>query len=225
MIDFNKMIDNHLKKEHKPKGSGKYYPSEIGNCLRKVWYTYKYPLELKPELIKIFEVGNIMHDFVVEVLKSEKNPDIELLKSEFPVKQEIEDFLISGRVDNLILIKASGKNVLVEVKSTMDIGYIREAQPHNIVQLQLYMHIIGVHNGILLYIDKKNLQSKIFEIKYDENKAKEIIERFKLLHKSIKEDTLPEPEARGDRKTLWMCRYCEYREKCYAETPQNAKWM
>lgn len=225
MIDFNKMIDNHLKKEHKPKGAGKYYPSEIGNCLRKVWYTYKFPLDLKPELIKIFEVGNIMHDFVVEVLRSERNPDVELLKSEFPVRQEVDDFVISGRVDNLILIKASGKNVLVEVKSTMDVNRIEEAQPHNIVQLQLYMHLIGVHNGILLYIDKKNLQSKIFQVDYDEKHAKEIIERFRRLHGSLTSNMIPEPEARGDRKTLWMCRYCEYRDRCYAETPQGAKWM
>lgn len=225
MIDFNKMIDNHLKKEHRPKGIGKYYPSEIGTCLRKVWYTYNYPLELKPELIKIFEVGNIMHDFVVEVLKSEKNPDVELLRSEFPVRQEIDDFLISGRVDNLILIKASGKNVLVEVKSTMDVSRVWEASPHNVIQLQLYMHLIGVHNGILLYIDKRNLQSKIFEIKYDEKKALEIIERFRLLHRSLKEEAVPEPEARGSKSTLWMCRYCEYHDRCYKETPAGGKWM
>ena len=225
MIDFNKMIDNHLKKEYRPKGIGKYYPSEIGNCLRKVWYTYKFPVELKPELIKIFELGNIMHDFVVEVLKSEKTPEVELLKSEFPVRQEFDDFLVSGRVDNLILVKASGKNVLVEVKSTMDVNRIEEAQPHNIVQLQLYMHLIGVHNGILLYIDKKNLQSKIFEVKYDEKQALAIIERFRQLHRALLDDKIPEPEARADRKTLWMCRYCEYRDKCYAETPASGKWM
>ena len=224
LIDFNRMIDNHLKREYRPKGMGRYYPSEIGSCLRKVWYTYKFPQEIKPELAKIFEVGNIMHDFVVEVLRSERNPDVELLKSEFPVKQEVEDFLISGRVDNLILIKDSGKNVLVEVKSTMDISRIWDASPHNIVQLQLYMHLIGVHNGILLYIDKRNLQSKIFEVKYDEKQALEIIDRFKSLHRSLKEDAVPEPEARGDKRMIWMCRYCEYRQKCYQETPQDGKW-
>jgi len=106
MINFDEMIDNHLKREHRTKGIGRYFPSEIGTCMRKIWYTYKYPMEVKPELLKIFEVGNIMHDFVVEVLKSEKNPHIELLKSEVPFKEQIEDFLISGRIDNLILVKA-----------------------------------------------------------------------------------------------------------------------
>jgi CRISPR/Cas system-associated exonuclease Cas4 (RecB family) len=225
MIDFNQMIDNHLKREHRPKGIGTYYPSEIGTCLRKIWYTYKFPQETRPELLKIFELGNILHDFVVEVLRSEKNPDVELLKSEFPFKQEIDDFLVSGRIDNLILVRSSGKSILIEVKSTGDIRYVRSAQPHAITQLQLYMHVIGVHNGMLLYIDKKNLESRIFDIPYDEAYARQILDRFRLLHKSLREDALPEPEARGDRGTSWMCRYCEYRPRCYEETPAGGKWM
>ena len=92
------MIDNHLHKENRPKEIGRYYPSEIGTCMRKVWYSYKFPMETNPELLKVFELGNILHDFVVQVLQSEKNPEVELLKYEFPFKVEIDDFLISGRV-------------------------------------------------------------------------------------------------------------------------------
>lgn len=226
MIDFNQMIDNHLKREYKPKGIGRYFPSEIGMCLRKIWYSYKFPVEIKPDLLKIFEVGNIMHDFVVEVLKSEKNPDVELLKSEFSFQESIDDFVISGRVDNLILIKLSGKNVLVEVKSTPNIEFVNETSSHHEMQLQLYMHSTGVHNGIILYIDKKNLQSKVFEVKYDENEAREIINRFRILHKHLTTDEIPEPEARSaDSKMKWMCRYCEYFEKCYVETPHSQMWV
>ena len=90
MIDFDKLIDEHLKKEARPKGVGKYYPSSAGTCMRKVWYGYKYTSELEPELLKIFEMGNIIHDFVVEVLKSEKTPEVELLESEFPFKEEVD---------------------------------------------------------------------------------------------------------------------------------------
>ncbi len=225
MINFNEMIDNHLKREHKPKDVGRYYPSEIGMCLRKTWYSYKFPMEIKPELQRIFEAGNIMHGFVVEVMKSEKNSHVQLLKSEFPFTQDIDDFTISGRIDNLLLVKASNKEVLVEVKSSADIGYVKEAAPHNAVQLQLYMHLLGIHNGILLYIDKKNLQSKVFEVKYDKEEAEKIIERFRALHSSLVSGNIPEPEARSSSKTLWMCRFCEYSDKCYKETPQSAKWL
>ncbi len=221
MINFNQMIDNFLKRERKPKGIGKYYPSEIGMCLRKIWYSYKFPQEVEPTMLKIFEMGNMIHDFVVEVLKSEKNPHVELLKSEFPFKVKVDDFVISGRIDDLILLKTNGTKLLVEVKSTGDVGYINEPSPHNVAQLQLYLHFLKIENGILLYVDKRNLQSRVFNIKYDEKIANKTIDRFKKLHKHLVSNTLPDPEGRIFPEMNWMCRFCEYRDKCYKATPAN----
>lgn len=214
MIDFGKMIDRHIAREHRPKQVGRYYPSEVGNCMRKVWYSYKYPQEIEPDLRKIFEVGNIMHGFVVEVLKSGRNREVELLKSEFPFRIEEKNFTVSGRVDDLILVKESGKNVLVEVKSCKNILAVKKPQPSHIVQLQFYMHATGVHNGIILYIDKSNLQSKIFEIPHTENRGHEIMERFEELHTCLTNNNLPVAEAKDEEDTKWMCRFCEYEEKC-----------
>lgn len=221
MIDFNKMIDNHLERERKSKKIGRYYPSEVGYCLRKVFYSYKYPKEVKPDLLRIFEMGNIIHDFVVEVLESEKNSHVELLKSEFPFKEEVDDFLISGRIDNLILLKSDNKKILVEVKSTGDIGYVEGPKPHNVIQLQLYMHYLGIKNGILLYVGKKGLQSMVFNVEYDEEEAERIINRFRKLHRSLKEDNAPDPEGRMFDNMSWMCRFCEYEDRCYNETPED----
>lgn len=220
MIDFDKIIDEHIKKESRPKGIGKYYPSEAGSCMRKVFYSYKFPSEIDPDLRKIFEMGNIIHDFVVEVLKSEKTKDIELLESEFPFKEEVDGFQISGRIDNLIKVKASGKIYLVEVKSSKSIEFVKEASPHNVQQLQLYMHFTGVHNGILLYIDKTNLKTKIFEIDYNKEEAENILKRFKQLHEHLTADKLPEAEARAHDDIKWMCKYCEYKDRCYKDTPK-----
>jgi len=214
MIDFDSMVDNYLKREQRAKQVGRYYPSEIGSCIRKIWYSYKHPLPVKAELMKIFEMGNILHDFVVEVLKSEKNPAVELLKSEFPFKIEKEDFLISGRVDDLILVKESGKNVLVEVKSTKSIDFVDKPSLSHEIQLQFYMHATGVHNGVVLYIDKSNLKSKVFSIEYDKKRAEEILQRFATLHRKLKSGELPEAEAKQLEELNWVCRFCEYREKC-----------
>jgi len=218
-IDFDKVIDAHLKRENRPKGVGRYYPSEVGSCLRKVWYSYMFPSEVEPDLVKIFEIGNIVHDFIVKVLKSEKSPDVKLLKSEFPFKVNVDDFVISGRVDNLILVQSSGEVFLVEVKSTKDLKYVKEAAPHNIVQLQLYMHFTGVHKGLLLYVDKGNLKTRSFEIPYSEAEVNKILDRFRALHKSLKDDKLPEAEARSHEEINWMCKYCEYRDRCEKDTP------
>lgn len=220
MIDFDSLIDSHLSRESRPKGFGKYYPSEAGSCLRKSFYSYKFPSQVEPDLLKIFEMGNIVHDFIVSVLKAGKNPSVTLLESEFPFKESVDDFIISGRVDNLIKVRASGKLFLVEVKSTKSIDFVKEASPHNITQLQLYMHFTGVHNGLLLYVDKSNLKTKSFEITYNKEEALRIIDRFRALHNHLKEDTLPEPEARAHEPIKWMCRYCEYKAQCEKDTPR-----
>jgi len=225
MIDFNKMVDNYVRREQRQKTIGRYYPSEIGICMRKLWYSYRFPGETQPDLLKIFEVGNIMHDFVVRVLQSRKTPDIELVKSEFPLRFDGEDFIVSGRVDNLILIKSSGQEVLVEVKSVADVSYVSEAAHHNKMQLQLYMFITGIKHGILLYLDKKNLQSKVFTVEYDEEETKRIIARFGELHGYLKIGKLPDAEGRRSVESTWMCKFCEFRERCYAATPMSKEWL
>ncbi len=214
MIDFDMMISNFLKRESRPKTIGRYYPSEIGSCLRKVWYSYKHPKEADIELIKIFELGNMIHDFVSKVIESDKNPHVELLEKELPLQKDMKDFVISGRLDDLLLLKEDGKKVLVEVKSTKSIEFTTEASRSHAMQLQLYMHITGVHNGIVLYVDKNNLKSKAFEINYDPEQAEEIFKRFIELNLCLISEQLPLDEAKREPALMWMCRYCDYNDKC-----------
>ncbi len=217
MIDFDSMVTRHLEREQRQKQIGRYYPSQIGSCIRKIWYSYKFPQEVEPELLKIFEVGNIMHGFVVEVLKNEKNREVELLQSEFPLKIEKEDFVVSGRVDDLVLVRESGKKVLVEVKSTKSLKFTEKPSLNHEMQLQLYMYATGIHDGVILYIDKNNLQSKVFSLQFSDEEANRIMNRFMALHKSLISNSLPEPEAKQREEMNWMCRFCEYTEKCGRE--------
>lgn len=217
MIDFDKLFDDFVFREHKPKTVGRYYPSEVGMCIRKLWYSYKFPQQIKPDLLKIFEVGDILHDFVVQVLKSGKNKDIELLKYEMPFKLDLENFQISGRVDDLLLIKYSGKQVLVEVKSCSFLSRVKSPQKHHVLQLQLYMHATGVHNGVLLYVEKNTLKTKVFTIDFDEFVVKEALDRFKELHECLITNSIPIAEAKKNGDIKWMCNNCEYGEKCGKE--------
>ena len=213
-VDFEKLIDKHIARERKPKSVGRYYPSEIGRCIRKVWYTYKYPTEIEPELRRVFELGNILHDFIVEVIKSYKTPEVELLKSEMPFKLEFEDFVVSGRIDDLMLLKSGKKKILVEVKSSKSVKRIRGPMAHHKTQLQFYMYATGVHNGMLLYVDKSTLETKSYEVKFSPKRAKQILNKFRALHKHLKSDSIPAPEAKKQKDTKWMCNYCEYKNKC-----------
>lgn len=212
MIDFNTLIDNYFARKKRAKTIGRYYPSEIGGCLRKTWFSYKIPKETDKDVLRIFEAGNNLHDLITDILKSDKNPHIELLETELPFKQVEKDFIISGRIDNLILIKENNKKILVEVKSTKFLP--KEASETHITQLQLYMHNVGVHDGIVLYVQKDNLQTAWFNFTYDEQKAEEIIKRFHGLDYCLKQDEIPPAEAKLVKNKNWMCSYCEYKEEC-----------
>jgi len=212
-VDFNAMIDKHIAREHKPKSIGRYYPSEIGNCIRKVWYTYKYPTEIEPELRRVFELGNILHNFIVDVLKSGKTQGVELIESEIPFKVPYNDFVISGRVDDLMLLKSGEKKILVEVKSCKSVKRMTP-MPHHKIQLQFYMYAMQVHDGVLLYVDKSTLDTKSFEVQFSQKQAKRILNKFRALHKHLTNSSLPVAESKKQSDSKWMCNYCEYREKC-----------
>jgi hypothetical protein len=213
MVDFNKLIDNHLARELSYKRQGRYYPSEIGGCLRKTWYSYKDPRPTDTALIRIFEAGNMLHEFVGNVIKSEKNPDIELIQSELPIKVEQKDFIISGRIDNLILVKIENKKFLVEVKSCKFLP--KELKKEHEMQVQLYMHASEVYNGILLYVQKDNLQTKWFDIEYNKEAIEKILKRFQSLHSSLTENKIPEAEAKHSEDTSWMCQKCPWKPECW----------
>ncbi|MEM0372283.1 MAG: PD-(D/E)XK nuclease family protein [archaeon] len=214
MIDFDEMISNHLKKNPWQKTIGRYYPSEVGGCLRKTWFSYVEPVEAEPELAKVFELGNIIHDFIVDVLRSEKNKNVELLEFEAPVKMIINDFTISGRIDDVILIREKNEKYLLEVKSTTKTSYVKGLNPQYKGQLMFYMHASGVHKGIILYVDKTNLSTKAFEVTYDKKDAERVIKRFKELNEALKKRIMPYAEAKQDENKKWMCKYCPYTDKC-----------
>jgi len=212
MIDFNKLMDNYFSRTPRKKPIGRYYPSEIGGCLRKTWFSYKIQKPVDKDVMRIFGAGNVIHDLVANVIKSEKNPEIELLKEEMPFIINEPDFIVSGRIDDLALIKLNGKKVLIEVKSTKFLP--KEANDTHVAQIQLYMHATKVYNGMILYVQKDNLQTSWFNLEYDPQKANEIMQRFQKLHDSLKANKLPIAEAKKTEGKKWMCNYCEYKEEC-----------
>ncbi|MBN2042665.1 MAG: CRISPR-associated protein Cas4 [Candidatus Aenigmarchaeota archaeon] len=214
MIGFGDMITRHLAREKRTKDVGRYYPSEIGGCLRKVWFSYRFPKDVDPEVIKIFHLGNMIHDFVAEVMKSEKNPEVTLVGEEVPFTIEDGDFTISGRIDDIVMLEGEDEKILVEVKSTKMTDILDGPKDEHVMQLQLYMYAMKIFRGIVLYIEKNTLKTKEFEVKYDQNSVNEVMKRFRALHANLKAETVPPAEAKENPDKRWMCKYCDYLEEC-----------
>ncbi len=222
MINFDEMVDRFLESEIRIRTIGRYYPSEVGQCMRKTWYTFRNPKPFDKELKKVFEAGNRLHEFVADVFKSDKIEEVELVEKEVPFELNVDDFTISGRIDDLIRIKLGSRDVLVEVKSTKDLRYMEEPSESHVMQLQLYLHARHIKEGVLLYLEKNTLKSKTFHIAYDVNIFNNVIERFRLLHKRLMNGQIPPPEARLDEDKRWMCRSCQYADECFKDTPDSS---
>lgn len=172
-------------------------------------------METEPDRLKLFEIGNILHEFIIQVFKSEKNINvIKFLESELPFKLNQKDFTISGRLDDIVVAKEDGKKIIIEVKTVRDVRSTIKPNKNHVMQLQFYMHATGIQDGIILYIDKTNLKTKAFEIPYAESHSLDILKRFSSLHELLKKDVLPIDEAKRSKETIWMCNMCEYRAKC-----------
>jgi CRISPR-associated exonuclease Cas4 len=206
------MIDNYLKREFRKKEIGRYRPSEVVGCLRRVWFSYISPKEISKEAIRIFEAGNILHDFIAKVLKSERNPEVELLMAEVPIEIKNEEYVISGRIDDLILIKVGDRKALVEVKSCKELP--NSPKMANIQQIQLYMHSTSIYEGYLLYVEKNTLKTRSFKINYNEKLVNELMKKFDTLHRCLKENIPPIPEGKIFKNLNYLCKHCEWKGEC-----------
>ena len=109
------------------------------------------------------------------------------------------------------------QKALLEVKSTSRLDFVKEPQESHAMQLQLYLYAKKMNLGYVLYIEKNTLQSKIFEVQYDENKVNEILDRFRAMDFYLKQDQMPPAEAKINEKKGWMCSSCHYFEECEKE--------
>jgi CRISPR/Cas system-associated exonuclease Cas4 (RecB family) len=214
-VDFNKLIERHLHKDARPKKVGSYYPSEAGGCLRRSWYSYKYPMPSDPKKSKHFCLGNMLHDFMAKVMEDPNNSEVKLLEKEVSLKITQPDFTISGRLDDIFMLTADGRRFILEVKSTNSkLDWLEKPQDAHLMQIQLYMHAHEIKEGIILYLEKSSLESKWFKVSYDKPYAESVIARIASLDASIKSSQIPNAEAREKAEWSWMCKGCEYAEKC-----------
>lgn len=215
-IDVADIIDNFLEEESRPKTVGVYFPSESGMCMRRSYYTYLLPRPTDKAALRIFALGNNVHSFIAEALKS--SDIFSLVEEERPLKISYEDkdtsFKVYGRIDDYVVTKDTGKKIIIEAKSVGDINRVDEPEPKHVMQLMLYLGAEEADYGLLVYADKKNLSIRQFRVDYDDDVYKKIVGRFKELDSHLREKRLPPAEFYFDSKKAWGCKYCPYFSEC-----------
>ena len=172
-----KSLDKYLEGEFSPMEAGKFYPSALGNtCDRYLYLAYNGFIQERPldaKLQRIFDNGAYQEDRMADYFA---NLDI-LISRELRVKLDYP--VISGRVD-FVLTHDKYKEIALELKSINTRGFnaLKQApKPEHEIQLQIYLNLLPLDHGVVLYENKNDQQLKAFELQRDPIKWKEIIDR------------------------------------------------
>ncbi len=220
---LHEVIDKYyLDKEKgrdRSKAQNHFYISQTGKCPRHLFFKFKNvpEKELEPHMLRLFDHGDHMHQLIMSALTSTR--DIHVVASEVKIPPQE---LISGRADAVI---SDGNQLYVlDIKSmnSMIFKSLTEPKPENIWQIQLYLYYFRIPKGILLYVNKDNLQLKEFIFDYDPDQAKKLLADLRFLRNQI--DTNIVPKRLESYPNNWECRYCQYKSICDIGAQDEMKW-
>ena len=202
-------IDSYYKKRNVEKDRKGFYATDSGQCPRRIYFSFKkYPkLEVEPRILRVFHNGDFVHTRLGGALVEEG-----VIKSEKDIEVPIpENDLIRGRADAIVEI--NGEKVVVDFKSVNGVKFrtLEAPEIEHVKQVMIYMHFFNIKKGLLVYECKNTQDIKEFEIKYDENLVKEILEFFRVLRYQIENNQIPDVP---DWVEQWRCDYCPYLEEC-----------
>jgi len=158
-----------------------------------------------------------MHQLIMKALISTR--DIHVVASEVDIPPQS---LIRGRADAIVSDKKEMYVLDIKSMNSMVFRTMQEPKSENVDQLQLYLHYFKIKKGILLYVNKDNLQLKEFFVNYDEQKADSLLNGLVSLKEKIDSNIVP---ARiFNYPSDWQCRFCQFREICDKGSQGDMSW-
>jgi CRISPR-associated exonuclease Cas4 len=134
-ISLISLLTESLPKEPHPRKNGVYYPSEVGACLRKVFYTHTMPpAQHSMETLLVFTMGDAVHDKLASMFKTTRNVRLIANEKSFvaPIEWRGQSFTISGCLDDLVQVWVPGApNTQPNPEKCGEIGKTPEEPPIN----------------------------------------------------------------------------------------------
>lgn len=208
-------IDEYIKSNRKDHiGSGRYKPSNLGRCYRLQYWARKGEKptnEPDERLLRVFECGNIFHDWVQNIIKE----GVEIEK-----RIETDDFVGYAdmvNTDEVIELKTVHSYMFHHLRDET----VSETKLPNILQLMFYVKEFKKPRGRICFISKDDLCIAEYAFEYD--KFQKILkDEIDTLIGFWKLGVLPPADPRAyvkyskDKKTgevkkeILDCQYCPY---------------
>lgn len=190
---------------YKPKkNDGGFHPSS--HCLMTPLEIYNdivdpQPREFGADLRKTFMVGHFWHQYLQKIVVDmgfAKKRDIEAHKTVKSAYGYWFDPYISGSADAIVDIPGQGK-YLVDFKTQKSLDFNQQDLPEwckdkYICQINLYMDIFKVHQGLFVCINKDTSKFKEILVSYNKPLVEAIYRKFHIVCKAIR-DNKPPPET------------------------------
>lgn len=221
--DINSIILEHLKALNAAKRTSKnkmsprtdkFSVSQASyDCYRKIWLEMTYPRQADDSKLGTFTIGDII-DVIV------KDAFIKIgAKGGTGCGKDYFDgaFRIQGDPD----IEFS--NIIIEVKSVSPFAWkyiaggkdyrndtiiIGKPKIQHVRQLNTYMDIKGIKDGVLVYVNKDNFSIRPYPVKHDSNLMLQTVGRCATVFNCIKFGNVPE-KVKGEE-----CAYCNHVDLC-----------
>jgi hypothetical protein len=213
-------VDEYLKQQQKRETRlmrNKLHPSTIGMCQRRIVFDMLM-VPVAPHdsrLLKVFENGHSVHERYQKLFA-----DMGILLEE---EMRLEKGDISGRTDALIKLytfdNQSGKELLVELKSAAEKSFkwMKEKNTPKVehkAQLQFYMHLSGVHDGILFVENKDTQEIWEYPMYYDSDYGQELEQKAMWCIDLAKARMVP-PIPPYYTPSAYKCSICSYNFYCH----------
>jgi CRISPR/Cas system-associated exonuclease Cas4 (RecB family) len=218
------------------------HPSSIGRCTREIVYAllgYKgEPID--PRSYLIMENGTYFHSRVENIVGNSDiiiTPEYCIKSDELNISgrsdiliENIYPHISSNHVIKLystieaceaepkLLYEGPDNDIMiVELKSINSKGYahvVNNNKPkiENLMQLQLYMHLTGIREGLLLYENKDSQYIKEFRVLYSEEIVQQVLDQISRINNALVSKELPPKEHdKSDRE----CENCRFKFICW----------
>ena len=204
------MLKEILSNKAQPhQSSGKFSISSVGSCWCKKFSEIKglYKEEFDEKMFRIFAQGDFFHMQIIKEL-SIKGPSqgYHVAAAECDIRNQK---YISGRCDCILSHAPSKELYIIDFKSCSKWAFDNvkkgEVAQNYKDQVLLYMYLFHIPRGYLLFINKASSEVEEYEVEYNEERAKFLINQIKFFFENFVEvDKLP-PRCLGDQ---WGCACC-----------------
>jgi CRISPR/Cas system-associated exonuclease Cas4 (RecB family) len=216
------LIDRHLTQApSKSRPDNVVYVTDIvKECLRQSVMDVLYPPKHPIETLRIFASGNMIEDWVVNILKS--SGEYTVIGTQVPVRWPTSWGSIHGRVD-ILAQRKMGSLVAFEIKSIKNFDYLAKFKPSHGSQCSFYINVLNLDFGELFYISKEallngkekdgsGLVERRFIVPRNVSEFAYMVKRAGEIHSAVSTKTIP------DGSPNQMCELCPHLSTCLEAT-------